>query len=704
MLREKLVFGLDIGTRSIVGTVGYREGERFVVVAQRSIEHETRAMLDGQIHDVARVGRTIAQVKHELETVLGFELQDVCIAAAGRVLRTVDTHVQEEFETDKIVTHEDILSLVSKGVEQSYDDFNKLYDDLGDVKFYCVGYSVVKYYLNGFPMGNLLDHKAKLIGTDIIATFLPDDVVDSLYRAVEIAGLQVCNLTLEPIAAMQVAIPEKYRMLNMALVDVGAGTSDISITKDGSIVSYGMIPQAGDAMTELIMQHCLTDFETAESIKRGAATEELVTYKDIMGLTQTISKKDIIKVAYPSMEQQTEAIADTIKKLNGDKPVSAVFIVGGGGKIEGYDKLIAKKLGIQEERVAVRGEEVMGNISFLEGDAKKDSLFVTPIGICLTYYEQSNNFVFVTFNKERIKIYDNTKLTVVDAAIQAQFPNDGLFPKRGKELSFSVNGKQKIVRGLPGEAAIIEVNGQEGDIHTPIHSNDVIVVKPSTAGDPAKQILSDLPEFKDTLRVFVDGKTILVPRYASVNGQLQTGTYSIASGDEILFLEYCTLEQLLAFMDVQLDYKTYVIVNNQEADLNTKIYDNFNVSFVSEDEKRDIYEEDIVTEEQEDATDNADDETQNVINSSENEGKQDDSAGKPAKTKKAGRILTVIVNGSPVSLKGKQSYVFVDIFEFINFDTSSMKGEGLVTTLNGKTAEYMAPINDGDVIEVYWKM
>ena len=66
--------------------------------------------------------------------------------------------------------------------------------------------------------------------------------------------------------------------------------------------------------------------------------------------------------------------------------------------------------------------------------------------------------------------------------------------------------------------------------------------------------------------------------------------------------------------------------------------------------------------------------------------------------------MTVIVNKNPITLKGKQSYVFVDIFEYINFDTSSMKGEGLVTTLNGENAEYMAPLKDGDVIEVYWKM
>ena len=60
---QPFVFGLDIGTRNIVGTVGYKTEDEFIVVAQCMMEHETRAMLDGQIHDIGRVGRTIKKVK-----------------------------------------------------------------------------------------------------------------------------------------------------------------------------------------------------------------------------------------------------------------------------------------------------------------------------------------------------------------------------------------------------------------------------------------------------------------------------------------------------------------------------------------------------------------------------------------------------------------------------------------------------------------
>ena len=118
-MKEKIVFGLDIGTRSVVGTVGYRQGEKFIVIAQRVKEHDTRAMLDGQIHDIQKVGETINYIKNELEAAIDDKLEGVCIAAAGRNLCTVTTHVETDIDNREVVA-EDIYNLVSAGVEKEY--------------------------------------------------------------------------------------------------------------------------------------------------------------------------------------------------------------------------------------------------------------------------------------------------------------------------------------------------------------------------------------------------------------------------------------------------------------------------------------------------------------------------------------------------------------------------------------------------------
>lgn len=708
---NQMVFGLDIGTRSIVGTVGYKKGKQFVVVAQCNKEHETRAMLDGQIHDIGMVAETIKDVKKRLEEQIGGTLHRVCIAAAGRVLRTMQTHSVMDLEEERTVTSEDIYALNSLAIEDAYKEF--LEQNNTDLKFYCVGSSVVRYYLNDFAISNLENHKAKQIGVDMIATFLPDDVVDGLYKAVELAGLEVANMTLEPIAAIQLAIPERFRLLNIALVDVGAGTSDISITKDGTIIAFGMIPTAGDSLTEKIANHCMVDFNAAEIIKRQADSKDVIEYEDIMGTKLTITKEEIAGLLGDNVDEMATLACDKIKELNGGKSVGAVFVVGGGGMIPGYTESLADKLGLAPERVALRGKEVMQDVIFEHTELNIDSLLVTPIGICLNFYEESNNFIFVSFNGSKIKLYNNSNLTIVDAAMQTDFPSNGFFPKSGKELTFTVNGINRMARGEMGEPAVITLNGEPANLHSQIKENDIIEVTESTAGAPASLTIAALPEFKSIIRVNVNGTVVELPKFAAVNGVLQSEYYNIQNGDDIAILDYYTVRQIITFMDVSITPGSVCLVNNQVAEDETRVYENFSVkwevtdgSFIS----AQYTEEDIQGADEEEIQESDSAVVQADINSDnsvriENESVDDGSTGENAASEpvkpKEPVSLHVLVNRAPVTLTGKSSYVFVDIFDFITFDRSKARGN-LVTKVNGRNAVYMEEINDGDFIEVYW--
>ncbi len=756
----QLVFGLDIGTRSIIGTVGYLNGDKFHVLAQRGREHETRAMLDGQIHDIGKVGQTITQVKEQLEEDLSRKLTEVCIAAAGRVLRTVTTHAETSFDEDHEVTEEDVYSLSTMGVEQAYEEFQKTNDT--DMKFYCVGYTPMRYYMNGYQIGNLEGHKVKHMAVDLIATFLPDDVVDGLYKAVELAGLHVANMTLEPIAAIQVAIPEKFRMLNMALVDVGAGTSDISITKDGTITAYGMIPVAGDSLTDIIVQHCLVDFDTAEQIKRKAGVQESVEYLDIMGLPQVIAAKEVESLLADHVQEMAKMVAACIRELNGEKSVSAVFVVGGGGMVPGYTEFLAKELDIVKERVAIRGQEVMQNIEFENEQPRRDSMMVTPIGICLSYYEQSNNFIFVEFNGKRVKLYDNGRLSVADAAVQSDFPNEELFPRRGMPLTFTVNGKSRMVRGIQGEAAVITVNGENADIYAQVHNGDHIQVTSSTVGEAAALELGRLPELSERLHVYVNGAKIDLPKTAAVNGRMENEFYLIREGDGIQIRNSYTVREIAEFMDVPLGGR--ILVNETPARPETRVYENFTLSWdvtaevtyadleeetEEEAEKRRAAKEAAVAREIREAAQRSLAFAQSLLGGERRDGRPDtgenpesvsesgfgesgiDKSGygnaESGKTEyretefgsdfskinrekhtetEAGQgteNISVIVNGYPVTLSGKERYVFVDIFSFIDFDLNNPAGRDIVTNLNGRKAEYLESIQNGDVIEIYWE-
>ena len=688
------VFGLDIGTRNVVGTVGYRtEDEKFTVIAQYIKQHETRAMLDGQIHDIARVARTVSAVKTELERQIESPLYEVCIAAAGRVLKTVTTHVEMEYPEETIVQGEDIHTLHLLGVDKAQEELKQKNDTR--YKFYCVGYSIVKYYLNDEVFISLEGHKAEFIGCDIIVTFLPEDVVDGLYSAVGQADLNVANMTLEPIAAINVAIPENFRMLNIALVDVGAGTSDISITKEGSIIAYGMIPHAGDEITEVIVQHYLVDFKMAESMKLQSTESDEITYEDIMSIPHTIPSEELWEVVAPTVDKITKEISEKIRQLNGDKSVSACFVVGGGGKIHSFTEKLAEHLGIVKERVALRGEEVLKEVIFEQEDIKKDPLLVTPIGICMNYYEQRNNFILVRFNGELLKLYDNNHLTVVDAAMADEFPNEQIFPKRGKAINFTVNGASRIARGEAGESAVVTINGRPASINAPLEPNCEITIEPSTSGADAVYTVADLEEYNnDTVGFVVNGKMITCPKFVQVNGSLEPGSYQIQEGDVIETRNFYTVGQVAEFMDVEVDMDHDILVNNREADFGTLVYENFSIewtvlSFGVADEP---YEKPVM---------NIPEESEVVINE---DGLQEEAVATPQMTAQPETTaITVYVNGEPVPMSGKKDYIFVDIFDRITFDLAAGGGRAIATLINGQDAAFSEKLHDGDQVDLYWK-
>lgn len=742
--REDYVFGLDIGTRSIVGTVGYRTGtDRFVVVAQKSLEHTTRAVIDGQIHDIATVTDEIASVKKRLEEEIGQKLTNVSIAAAGRVLKTETVYVEHEMQSETRVTKEHIHSLDSIAVEKAYDRIRRQ-NDHKDKHFYCVGYSPVKYYLNGYPMEMIEKHMALSIGVEMIATFLPDEVVDGLYQAVEDAGLHVASLTLEPIAAINVAIPERFRLLNIALVDVGAGTSDISVVKEGSIIAFGMMPLAGDEITEAIAKRYLTDFETAEKAKKAADRKKMVTFKDIMGETVKVSQEEIHEVAAQAIDSIVSNVAQKIIELNGNSPVSAVFVVGGGGKMPGFTKKLAAKLNLPENRVAIRGAEVLQQIDFSATNVKKDSTLVTPIGICLEYYEQKSSFIYVKVNEERVKIYDNGKATVLDACIHAGFAQDSLFPSRGDSVHYKLNGEEREAKGYLGEAAEVAVNGKETNLNQLLKEEDQVRITPATKGERAHLTLGRIKECQKKISVLFFGEKLEYPVKVYVNGKPQDDRYVVREDDRISVDETCRIAELFEYKKVP--ERDDILLNGEDTTCTHRVTDGDEVEPVLQIKRPpkppkpleppkkapvSAVVEDLVKEAQKEAEEPAEDpllappkplpswaadlpfmtknhvtqeEPASVQNAVLQEEKPEPAVAEVPVVQAEPTRIKVEINGTPMLLPEKAKPVFVDLFDVYPIDLTKPGGKRMVSRLNGiDVIDFTMPLHEGDRVDLYWE-
>ena len=486
---KDLIFALDIGTRSIVGIVGTPVGDRFKVLDVEQAEHGKRAMMDGQIDDIKQVAALARAVTGRLEERQGVKLERVCVAAAGRALRTQTGSFTMEMEEAQTLDAETIGRLEAGAVSAAEEAIRS--DEKNRRQLFLVGYTVAQYRLDNYPMNNLLFHNGKKAEADVVATFLPGEVVESLYATMRTAGLQVSSLTLEPIAAMNAAIPAELRLLNLALVDIGAGTTDIALCRDGSVVGYTMATVAGDEVTEALMQAYLIDFKTAEGIKRQLGENSEIRYRNILGMEETVTAGQVMQVIQEPMDRLADAISKQVREVNGGAP-SALFLAGGGSKLTGLREKVAANLEMDEKRVAIAGNNFALS-AFSDDVDLVNPEYTTPLGIAVSAgLGLLNDSYVVMLNGKQAKLFRSGILTLRDILQMNGYGYSEMLGRTGKSLKLVVDGKHLVLRGEPAVPAILRVNDEDATLSTVVHAGDTIHFVPARDGASVSRTLGEL--------------------------------------------------------------------------------------------------------------------------------------------------------------------------------------------------------------------
>lgn len=513
------IFALDIGTRTVIGIVVAKQSKNYRVLASEIREHRNRAMVDGQIHNVEEVANLVKDIKHSLEQKLDKKLSQVAVAAAGRALYTIKASARKTVSYKQEIEEQEVLYLEWEAVRNALARLDSEYKkENREWDYHCVGYSVVSYKLDGQIIGCLVGQKGKEIEVNVLATFLPRVVVDSLLTVIKKAGLKLLNLTLEPIAASHVIIPANMRKLNLALVDIGAGTSDIAITKEGSITAYGMVPFAGDEITEALCEAFVLDFDNGEALKREIQKKEILQFVDIFGSATTLERKQVVKPIEPVIEDLAKKIAEKVLQMNGKSP-NAVILVGGGSQTPLLKQKLAQCFDLPESRVGIRGSEILHQVMGID-ETLLGPHAVTPLGIAINAFEQEGlSLVNVNINGEPIQIFEFEKPTVVKALIEKGFSPSEIYGSPGMALTFEINGKLKIVKGGLGQASEIWVNGNKASLNTMLKDGDKVIFKPGKKGEDAKTArISDFITDEFITKICVNGKTIEILPDIYING------------------------------------------------------------------------------------------------------------------------------------------------------------------------------------------
>ncbi len=701
---SEVIFALDIGTRNVVGTLAKKHNEVYTVLDYEIMGHPDRSMFDGQIHDIDKVAMVIHQVKRNLELRNEITLKKVAIAAAGRALKTARVTVSMELDSSTEINKEIIDSLEMQGIQMAQEEIAGS-SQKKEPKYYCVGYSVGHYYLDDATIMNPKGHRGEELKAEIIATFLPHIVVDGLYSAVSKADLEVLSMTLEPIAAINVAIPENLRLLNLALVDVGAGTSDIAITKEGSIAFFGMVALAGDEITEVLAKEYLLDYNAAERLKIELSSKDMHEFTDVIGMPHLCTTAEIMEKIQPVVNTITEEIAKTIISYNGKAP-SAVFCIGGGCQVPGFTESLASALGLQKERAVIKGTEHLEKLVF-EGSALKGPEYITPIGIGFTAFkEKEHDFLQVSVNENQIRMFNSKILAVSDALVLVGFSARKLIAPRGTTIKYRLNGELQQLYGEYGEPAKIYINGVQASMDNKLKNKDAIKIEPATEGKPRVVRLSEVSKWDQ--RLIINGSEMSMYKSVDVNETNASLEHLIAEGDDIRILYHDQLSYWITQLGLSFE-TAQVCINNQEVISDQRIQsgDVLEIKPIrgsAQNEthtlNEDFYiEENMIIEEVASVRTSA-------LNSLESDVFHLEKIP-PRNFEETQLKLKMnyrfFVNGKSVDvINGKSPMIYVDIFDYISFDLKQPKGM-LDLKLNGDRAKFTDEINTGDVIEIGWR-
>lgn len=660
---DNMIFSLDIGTRTVIGLVGYYEDEKLNIIASEILSHEKRAMYDGQIHDINSVVRVANQVKESLENQIGSTLDKVAIAAAGRSLEVSKAKVTIKVDSTREIDKSTIRSAELETVQEAEKILKekKSIENTKERKYYCVGHTVINCFLDDILIENLEGHRGESITIEVIATFLPHTVVDSLNTVMNRLDLEVINMTLEPIAAINIAVKKNLRLLNIALVDIGAGTSDIAITKEGTISCYAMVPTAGDEITETLVRKYLMDYDIAEKLKVNLSNAEEHEFQDIIGMNYKLSTDEILDKIDDSIKNLAAEISERILELNSGSP-SVVFLIGGGSQIPRLDKYISENLEIPEERVAIKDTSLIENVVGISKKINGPDA-ITPVGIAMMALENNyKDFLEVSLNGEKFKLFNSENSKITDALLLNGFNPRNLLSKRGAGIKYYLNGVEKTILGQVGEPAKIYLNGKLSNLDHKLKDKDEIFIEDATVGESARVNLYDIAGFKKIIYLDSDEYSVLVKVF--INNKEIKEDCEIKQEDKVEILQIETLEDLCKHLNIDTK-KVSIYKGDNELSPGYLLKSGDRLT------------------------------TKPKVEKCENL--------KLEQTYNVKKTIELNINGETRYIDyNKEDFKFVDVFDHIDFNLKEAEGN-LVLKINGENAEYLQNLKDGDTLKIYWE-
>ena len=403
MKENTISIGLDIGTTKIVAMIGQTNeyNKMKILGVGKSI---SLGVHRGVVNNITQTIQSIQQAVSEAEELSGVRVEGVTVGIAGQHIRSLQhSDYITRNNSEQVIDESDIEKLINQVHKLVMLPGEEIIHVLPQ-EFKVDGQAEIKEPVGMY--GGRLEANFHVVVGQVSS-------IRNIGRCIKSAGLDLDGITLEPLASANAVLNHEEKEAGVALIDIGGGTTDLAIFKDGIIRHTAVIPFGGNVITEDIKEGCSIIEKQAEllKVKFGSAwpgenkENEIVSIPGLRGRDpKEISLKNLSKIIHARTVEIIEQVYLEIKNYGHEeqkkKLIAGIVLTGGGSQLKHLKQLVEYVTGM-DTRVGYPNEH-------LAGDTDKNvtsPLYAPAVGLVmdgLSKIEKNNieNFEFENSNQE----------------------------------------------------------------------------------------------------------------------------------------------------------------------------------------------------------------------------------------------------------------------------------------------------------------
>ena len=427
MEKKELYIGLDIGTTKIVAMIGViNEYDKLKIIGVG--KSKSLGVHRGVVNNISQTIQSIQSAINEAENNSNEKIDKVIVGIAGQHIRSLQhsDYITRD-NSDEVIDIQDIEKVINQVYKLVMMPGEEIIHVLPQ-EFKIDGQSEIKEPVGMF--GGRLEANFHVVVGQVSS-------IKNIARCVKSSGIDFDGITLEPLASADAVLSREEKEAGVALIDIGGGTTDLAIFKDGIIRHTSVIPFGGNIITDDIKEGCSIIEKQAEllKIKFGSAwpgenkDNEIVSIPGLRGRDpKEISLKNLSKIIHARVVEIIEQVYMEIKNYGHEdqkkKLIAGVVLTGGGSQLKHLKQLVEYVTGM-DTRIGLPNEHLAGNNSI----EISNPTFATAVGLVMNSMEKRKSKPLESNleNDEIEKNYENE--TEVSSNGTSTDPSKSIFEK-----------------------------------------------------------------------------------------------------------------------------------------------------------------------------------------------------------------------------------------------------------------------------------